>query len=368
MTTALTVQTEQPSAVEHAQPSLGLLPSAQEYRIYLELAKQFIDSGFLPNSIKTPAAALAVMLTGREIGIPPMMALRQIHVIDGKPGMSAELQLARFKRAGHRFKWGKTDSTVAEILVCPKGDDSWTLFSFSMAEAKQAEVTGKANWKRYPAAMLRARCAMLAIRAVAPDVSAGFYDPDELGDDGSATEVEWPETNETVREARRQDDPISEIEQETPGHEIDDDPVLPIKPYVTDGTRLSDPKVTLGGVLGFIWKAIEKGKTVEYAGLIHKAWASIALKLQDATLDHLTKVREWIMDGQGRELAFAPQLASIEARMQDLIEMKVKLEEMKTKVQPAKQPDDTDPANAVVPVTIDEQDEELAMLIEQERG
>lgn len=349
------------------QQPVGLLPTAQEYRVYLELAKQFIESGFLPRAIKNPAQALAIMLTGREIGIPPMMALRMIHVIDGKPGMSAELQLARFKRAGHRFKWGKTDSTVAEILVCPKGDDAWTKFSFTMAEAKQAGVTGKDNWQKYPTAMLRARVATLAVRAVAPDVSAGFYDPDELGDDGpTGNEPDWPKPTTPERtdvEHVEHNVFTGAIENETPGHEIDDDPVLPIEPFMSKKIPLSDASVTLGAVLGFVWKAVEKRKEVEYAGLIHKAIAAVALKLQDATLDHLTKVREWIVGKPERENFFTETLGAVEARMEDLIDMKAKVEANLTK--PEKQ-DVIDSGG--VPVAIEASDEELAMLLEQERG
>src|SRR3954470_15176805 len=183
-------------------PAPSLLPSAHEYKVYLDLADQMHKSGFFPAAVKTPAQALAIMLTGREIGVPPMMALRMIHVIDGKPGMSAELMLARFKRAGGKFEWVATDARIATISMCPPGSSRWTPFTFTIEEAKAAEVTGKANWKKYPAAMLRARVATLAVRAVAPEVSAGFYDADELGaETNEAGEIEaWPEQGRETSE------------------------------------------------------------------------------------------------------------------------------------------------------------------------
>src|SRR5262249_14267411 len=59
--------------------------------------------------------------------------------------------------------------------------------TWDMARAKQADLLGKANWRRYPAAMLKARAISECARDACQEVLIGIrYTPDELGaaDDG----------------------------------------------------------------------------------------------------------------------------------------------------------------------------------------
>jgi len=59
----------------------ALLPTTFEGM--LAQAEVLVKSGLLPRTVKTPAAAVAIMLTGRELGIPPMQSFRSIYVVDG---------------------------------------------------------------------------------------------------------------------------------------------------------------------------------------------------------------------------------------------------------------------------------------------
>lgn len=155
----------------------------------LAFANTLVKTGFLPVAIKTPAQAVAVILTGRELGLGPMQALRSINIIQGKPALSAELMLALFKSRGGKAVWRESTATKAVLwLRHPNGDEHTE--TFTMDDAQRAGLLGKQNWKIYPKAMLRARCASAGLRAVAPDVSAGIYDPDELGADIPPVEVE----------------------------------------------------------------------------------------------------------------------------------------------------------------------------------
>jgi hypothetical protein len=316
--TAVTIRdnTVEPPKAVSLSARTSLLPSASEYETYIKLAEQFMESGFLPSAIKKPAQALAIMLMGRELGLQPMQSLRMLHVIEGKPGMSAELILARFRQAGGRYRWlEKTDKCARIQLVAPGNPDDWAEeFEFTIEEARRAEVTGKQNWKKYPAAMLRARVASLAVRAVAPEVSAGLHDPDELGADvNDRGEVEaWPEPEK--REER---------ERKTPsGHVItavytgtDDDPILPVG---TNKLPLSDPNVHIGLVLGFIYKCVKANTIKDNAGLIQKAMASFPVKLASATLDQLSATAKWITDDENKRRTFRDELPMIEARLEEL--------------------------------------------------
>src|SRR5687768_12101698 len=70
----------------------------QSWAVMKEQAKMLVGSGFLPAAIKTPEQAMAIMLKGRELSIPPMQAFAQIAVIQGKPAAGSELQLALIYR------------------------------------------------------------------------------------------------------------------------------------------------------------------------------------------------------------------------------------------------------------------------------
>jgi len=76
----------------------------QTFDEMMKQADVLVKSGLLPQEVKTPAAAVAIMLTGRELGIPPMQAFRSVYVVKGKPTLSAQLMGALILRAGHSYK------------------------------------------------------------------------------------------------------------------------------------------------------------------------------------------------------------------------------------------------------------------------
>ncbi len=170
MTTALTTTRDQPST---SDPLTGLpLPDLWQ------LARTLVASGFLPRAIKTPEQAVAVILTGRELGLGPMLSIRSISVIDGKPVVAADLQLARFKAAGGRATFMRLDDTGAVLaLRHPNGDEHTE--TYTMEDAKLAGLTGKDNWRKFSRAMLRSRAITAGLKSVGFEATAGMYDPDE---------------------------------------------------------------------------------------------------------------------------------------------------------------------------------------------
>lgn len=141
-----------------------------------------IKSGFLPKAVDTPEKALAIALKGRELGLPMMQAITSIHVIDGKPTISAELMAALVHQRipGGILRCVDTSDKIATYEAGRPGDKILKM-SFTWDEAVRAGVTGKDNWRKYPAAMLRARCCSAICRIVFPDAIMGVSTPDELG-------------------------------------------------------------------------------------------------------------------------------------------------------------------------------------------
>jgi hypothetical protein len=108
-----------------------------------------------------------------------MQSLRSIHVIEGKPSCSADLILALCKRRPEvcrYFRLVRSDATVATYETLRDGRPAPTTLSFTIEQAKSASLTGKDNWKKYPEAMLRARCIAALARAVYPDLVLGVYE------------------------------------------------------------------------------------------------------------------------------------------------------------------------------------------------
>ena len=59
------------------------LPSLNEWKLLVEMASLLVPTGFLPQTINTPQKAVAIILKGREVRIPPMYALSNIVVVQG---------------------------------------------------------------------------------------------------------------------------------------------------------------------------------------------------------------------------------------------------------------------------------------------
>jgi hypothetical protein len=53
--------------------------------------------------------------------------------------------------------------------------------TFSLEDAKRAQLVDKAVWKQYPRAMLRSRAVSEVVRTAFPECIAGLYTPEEMG-------------------------------------------------------------------------------------------------------------------------------------------------------------------------------------------
>jgi hypothetical protein len=167
------------------QSSFELLPSA------LTLAEHVSKTEFVPSALRgKPDAVLACILSGHELGIGPMMALKQVHIIEGRAALSAELMRALVLREGHDIWFEETSWTIATIVGRRKGSTGQTRVTFTMDDAKRAKLDGKQNWQRYPRAMLMARATGELCRAQFPDVIAGFGYTQEEVEDGFDLEPE----------------------------------------------------------------------------------------------------------------------------------------------------------------------------------
>lgn len=181
------------------------------------LARAIAPTEFVPAAMRgKPAAVAAAILTGRELNLPPLTALRGIHIIDGRPSLSAELLAAKILAAGHRIEWQESSDKSAKVRIARADGLSEATAEWTMRDAERAGLTRKPNWAKYPAAMLRARALTEAARMACPDVALGL-DTDMAPEPGApvpagpTVRVQVArETREDAPQAVREPDPDPE--------------------------------------------------------------------------------------------------------------------------------------------------------------
>lgn len=131
--------------------------------------------------VKTPEAAVTLMLVAQADGLHPAVAARDYHVIQGRPALRSDAMLARFQKAGGRVEWLQhSDDVVSGRFSHPQGGSVEIEWTFE--RARKANLTNKETWKAYPRQMLRARVISEGVRAVFPGVAVGTYTVEEVQD------------------------------------------------------------------------------------------------------------------------------------------------------------------------------------------
>jgi hypothetical protein len=177
-------QNQQVAEVKSQVPA-AYFPTESDWKIMVNFGTSALRSGLLPVGVKTAESAAIIALKGRELGIPFMQALSHIHIIGGKPAMSAELlqALARKNLPGLVINILQSDDKIAEIeFIRPEKGAKPFRIAFTITDAERAKLLGKDVWKQYPGAMLYSRAVSAGLRRVCPEALMGVsYTPEELG-------------------------------------------------------------------------------------------------------------------------------------------------------------------------------------------
>lgn len=179
-----------------------LTPSETEFNVMRQQAHDLVKTGFLPQSIKTPEQALAIILTGRELGIPAMAALNTINVISGKPTVSPQLMLALIERSGQLedIVFEQNPSSVSVTMRRRYRTPHTEVFGEQSAKAMG--LLTKDNYRKQPLVMYKWRAVAACARVVFPDVILGLYTPEEMGatvevdDEGKMTVIDTGEPHD----------------------------------------------------------------------------------------------------------------------------------------------------------------------------
>lgn len=207
----MTVQTFQPTDLTPLSAAVGLTDLPAEMAAIVQwantasaaqaLVERIVDTPFMPAAFwpkfdprdreaamharhQAVASGTAAVLYGGPLGLNPLQALANIHVVKGKPGLPAELMVALVRSHGHEV--GIEDLTDHRCRVWGRraGEEHVHRAEFTLDRAKKAGYTSQnAKYGTDPQAMLYARAASILCRQMAPEVLKGLTTVEEIGDE-----------------------------------------------------------------------------------------------------------------------------------------------------------------------------------------
>lgn len=191
-----------------------VFPTAEEFKKLEYLAKTAISSGIVPRGIDTPQKAIIILMDAREVGIPPMTALKGGYPVNGKVAYEGwiALTLIRQRVKGAILKFIEKSEAAAIIDTWRPGDQTdekgnpiFTRYEFTAEDAISAGLNVKDTYKKYPIDMLLWRAVGRMKRFHYPDVTSGaplveeieYIPPDKPIDPPSGPKPEIAEATST---------------------------------------------------------------------------------------------------------------------------------------------------------------------------
>lgn len=148
-----------------------------------ELGALLARSNYFQDATDAAKAAVKI-LAGRELGISPIAAMTDVHIIDGKPSLGGNL-LAGLVKGSEKYDYRPRQIGETEcVLAAFEGGEEVAEVTFTIEDATRAGLTTKDVWKKYPRNMLFNRAISNLIAWYAPDLTIGggrIYTPEELG-------------------------------------------------------------------------------------------------------------------------------------------------------------------------------------------
>lgn len=145
-----------------------------------EWGKFAVQSGVLPAGI-TAMQAMAIIQTGKELGIGPMQSLRSMQFVNGRLTLSTQLMLALARRDYGIVVEEMRDEPNQCTVTLRRGEERITTV-YTMEMATKAKLTAKPAWSNHPEQMLRYRALSSNLKIIAPDSSLNLATMEEAED------------------------------------------------------------------------------------------------------------------------------------------------------------------------------------------
>jgi len=179
-----------------------------------------------------PDTITAVIMYGREVGLPPMTALRTLYIVSGRPAMYAETMRALVLARGHTIEYGEATAHRCVVRGRRRGETTWHEVVWTSADARQAGLERNKVWGQYPRAMLKNRATAELCRDLFADVIGGFDVVD------APTE---PAPRGRVVSVVRRDDPEPEAAPPAFGSDAEAAPAPPVTASAVGGDPGPEP-------------------------------------------------------------------------------------------------------------------------------
>lgn len=170
-----------------------------------QLVAPLVDTAFIPDAYRPKvdprateeekqrarnvaiANATAAVLQGLTLGVDPLVALQQIYIVHGRPGMYAKFMVALVQAHGHEVWDEDVSDTRAVVCGRRKGTEHIARVTITMDMAKRAKWTSNAKYQETPQDMLWSRAASRVCDRIASDVLKGITSVEEIQDTIKAT-------------------------------------------------------------------------------------------------------------------------------------------------------------------------------------
>jgi hypothetical protein len=127
--------------------------------------------------------AFCLLMLAQAEGLHPMTAVRRYHVIKGQPSMKAAAIQAEFQSKGGAIRIIERSPKAARATFShPTHQPEPIEISFTLEDAKRAQLTGNPMYSKYPEAMLWNRLVASAVRTIYPGIVVGIYSEEEVID------------------------------------------------------------------------------------------------------------------------------------------------------------------------------------------
>ena len=189
--TALAPQGKKSGLITHDESEFANLLDTARFEHIWRVAQMFAKSKIVPSHFQNePENCFIAVQMAVRLGVDPFMFMQKTYVVQGKPGMEAQLAIALVNSRGPftgPIQWtmtGEGMSRSATAFAVHRTTGQRCECTVTMKIANDEGWLGKSGskWKTMPDQMLRYRSAAWLARLYAPECLMGMETADELED------------------------------------------------------------------------------------------------------------------------------------------------------------------------------------------
>ncbi len=164
----------------------------------IRMGKIFSASGMFGCQKEEQGQVLAMICLAERKS--PVDITRDYDIVEGKLRKKALAALANFRTAGGKHVWlasgdepASTEEARFASLKLTDRDSVSVTYTYSMADARQEGlIKDKSRWTKRPGNMLRARCISNGLGMIAPEIFAGYDEPQGGSEPATVTASDPP--------------------------------------------------------------------------------------------------------------------------------------------------------------------------------